>query len=149
MVFLSCSFKALFIFVSSADNLNFLSFKAFFELSIISSLPASKAWRISNSSSASFFLLIKDSRRSPSCDLTKLVQLSCPSNIFNCIASIPSFVQGFSNASGSLYSSSVNIIEVWDKKEYEISVSKSLKNFGDLAEEVMGDNSYLSADDIP
>ncbi|MFL2567849.1 MAG: division/cell wall cluster transcriptional repressor MraZ [Flavobacteriales bacterium] len=46
-------------------------------------------------------------------------------------------------------SSSVNIIEVWDKKEYEISVSKSLKNFGDLAEEVMGDNSYLSDDDIP
>lgn len=46
-------------------------------------------------------------------------------------------------------SSSVNIIEVWDKKEYEISVSKSLKNFGDLAEEVMGDNSYLSGDDIP
>ena len=46
-------------------------------------------------------------------------------------------------------SSSVNIIEVWDKKEYEISVSKSLKNFGDLAEEVMGDNSYLSEDDIP
>ena len=46
-------------------------------------------------------------------------------------------------------SSSVNIIEVWDKKEYEISVSKSLKNFGDLAEEVMGDNSYLSTDDIP
>ena len=46
-------------------------------------------------------------------------------------------------------SSSVNIIEVWDKKEYEISVSKSLKNFGDLAEEVMGDNTYLSADDIP
>ena len=46
-------------------------------------------------------------------------------------------------------SSSVNMIEVWDKKEYEISVSKSLKNFGDLAEEVMGDNSYLSDDDIP
>ena len=46
-------------------------------------------------------------------------------------------------------SSSVNIIEVWDKKEYEISVSKSLKNFGDLAEKVMGDNSYLSDDDIP
>ena len=46
-------------------------------------------------------------------------------------------------------SSSVNIIEVWDKKEYEISVSKSLKNFGDLAEEVMGDNSYMSDDDIP
>ena len=36
-------------------------------------------------------------------------------------------------------SSSVNIIEVWDKNEYEKSVSKSLKKFGDLAEEVMGD----------
>ena len=35
-------------------------------------------------------------------------------------------------------SSSVNIIEVWDKNEYEKSVSKSLKKFGDLAEEVMG-----------
>ena len=37
-------------------------------------------------------------------------------------------------------SSSVNIIEVWDKNEYEKSVSKSLKKFGDLAEEVMGDD---------
>ena len=46
-------------------------------------------------------------------------------------------------------SSSVNIIEVWDKVEYENSVSKSLDNFGDLAEDVMGDNSYLEADELP
>ena len=35
-------------------------------------------------------------------------------------------------------SSSVNMIEVWDKNQYEISVSETLKGFGDLAEEVMG-----------
>ena len=43
-------------------------------------------------------------------------------------------------------SSSVNIVEVWDKKEYEKSVSKSLKKFGDLAEEVMGNKNF---NDIP
>ena len=43
-------------------------------------------------------------------------------------------------------SSSVNIIEVWDKNEYERSVSKSLKKFGDLAEEVMGNKNF---NDIP
>ena len=37
-------------------------------------------------------------------------------------------------------SSSVNIIEVWDKSEYEQSVLKSIAEFGDLAEDVMGDN---------
>jgi len=46
-------------------------------------------------------------------------------------------------------SSSVNIIEVWDKVEYENSVSNSLENFGDLAEDVMGDNSYLDTDELP
>ena len=35
-------------------------------------------------------------------------------------------------------SSSVNMIEVWDKDQYEISVAETLKCFGDLAEEVMG-----------
>ena len=43
-------------------------------------------------------------------------------------------------------SSSVNIIEVWDKNKYEKSVSKSLKKFGDLAEEVMGNKNF---NDIP
>ena len=35
-------------------------------------------------------------------------------------------------------SSSVNMIEIWDKDKYESSVAESLKDFGDLAEEVMG-----------
>jgi|TARA_B110000914_G_C15519648_1_gene476022 MraZ protein len=46
-------------------------------------------------------------------------------------------------------SSSVNIIEVWDKSEYEQSVLKSIAEFGDLAEDVMGDTSYLSTDELP
>ena len=36
-------------------------------------------------------------------------------------------------------SSSVNMIELWDKKKYEKSVAKTLRNFSNLAEEVMGD----------
>jgi MraZ protein len=43
-------------------------------------------------------------------------------------------------------SSSVNIIEVWDKELYEESVSSSLKDFGSLTEEVMGNN---VGNDIP
>jgi MraZ protein len=43
-------------------------------------------------------------------------------------------------------SSSVNIIEVWDKELYEESVSISLKDFGSLTEEVMGNN---VGNDIP
>ena len=46
-------------------------------------------------------------------------------------------------------SSSVNIIEVWDKSEYEQSVLKSIAEFGNLAEDVMGDTSYLSTDELP
>ena len=75
----------------------------------------------------------------------KIVNLDSSSRIL-----IPKYLIVFAALEKQIVlSSSVNIIEVWDKKEYEISVSKSLKNFGDLAEEVMGDNSYLSADDIP
>ena len=35
-------------------------------------------------------------------------------------------------------SSSVNMIEIWDKNRYENSVSQTLQGFGSLAEEVMG-----------
>ena len=38
-------------------------------------------------------------------------------------------------------SSSVNMIELWDKKKYEKSVAKTLQKFSSLAEEVMGDQS--------
>ena len=34
-------------------------------------------------------------------------------------------------------SSSVNMIEIWDKEKYEISVAETLVGFGDLAEQVM------------
>ena len=45
-------------------------------------------------------------------------------------------------------SSSVNMIEVWDKKRYEEAVSDTLKSFGDLAEEVMGNQPKQSQDGI-
>ena len=39
--------------------------------------------------------------------------------------------------------SSVNMIEIWDKDKYEQVVKESLKDFGKLAEDVMG-NQTLS-----
>ena len=38
-------------------------------------------------------------------------------------------------------SSSVNMIEIWDKQTYEESLSETLKDFGSLAEDVMGGQS--------
>ena len=38
--------------------------------------------------------------------------------------------------------SSVNMIEIWDKENYEEVVKKSLVDFGSLAEEVMGNQSH-------
>ena len=45
-------------------------------------------------------------------------------------------------------SSSVNRIEIWDKDKYESSVAESLKDFGDLAEEVMGNQPLDGSDGI-
>ena len=45
-------------------------------------------------------------------------------------------------------SSSVNIVEIWDKDKYESSVAESLKDFGDLAEEVMGNQPLDGSDGI-
>ena len=45
-------------------------------------------------------------------------------------------------------SSSVNMIEIWDKDKYESSVAESLKDFGDLAEEVMGNQPLDGLDGI-
>ena len=44
-------------------------------------------------------------------------------------------------------SSSVNMIEIWDKEEYEKSVKETLTDFGTLAEEVMGNQPHR--DDLP
>ena len=45
-------------------------------------------------------------------------------------------------------SSSVNMIEVWDKQRYELSVSATLKDFGSLAEDVMGSQSLDQSNDV-
>jgi len=46
-------------------------------------------------------------------------------------------------------SSSVNVVEVWDKMLYEESVADSLENFGNLTEEVMGGLGNQNSNDIP
>jgi len=45
-------------------------------------------------------------------------------------------------------SSSVNMIEIWDKDKYESSVSETLKGFGNLAEDVMGSQSPEESDGV-
>jgi len=39
----------------------------------------------------------------------------------------------------TVISSAVNILEIWDKERYEEAISEATMDFGDLAEEVMGD----------
>lgn len=45
-------------------------------------------------------------------------------------------------------SSSVNMIEIWDKERYESSVAETLKGFGNLAEEVMGSQPLDRSDGV-
>ena len=45
-------------------------------------------------------------------------------------------------------SSSVNMIEIWDKDKYEDSVAKTLVDFGDLAEDVMGNQPQDESDGV-
>jgi MraZ protein len=45
-------------------------------------------------------------------------------------------------------SSSVSMIEIWDKNSYELSVSETLKDFGDLAENVMGNQPLSGLDEL-
>ena len=45
-------------------------------------------------------------------------------------------------------SSSVSMIEIWDKNRYESSVSETLKDFGNLAEDVMGKQPINKPDGI-
>ena len=45
-------------------------------------------------------------------------------------------------------SSSVNMIEIWNKDKYESSVAETLKDFGDLSEEVMGGQSSAESDGV-
>ena len=45
-------------------------------------------------------------------------------------------------------SSSVNMIEIWDKDKYEESVAQTLVDFGNLAEDVMGNQHQNESDGI-
>ena len=45
-------------------------------------------------------------------------------------------------------SSSVNMIEIWDKEKYESSVAETLVGFGDLGEQVMGNQSKDDTDGV-
>jgi len=45
-------------------------------------------------------------------------------------------------------SSSVNMIEIWDKDKYEDSVAETLVDFGNLAEDVMGNQPKNVSDGI-
>ena len=42
---------------------------------------------------------------------------------------------------------SVNVIEIWDKKQYEEIIKSTSKDFGKLAEEVMGNQPNINSDD--
>ena len=52
---------------------------------------------------------------------------------------IPKDLQLFANISKNVvFSSAVNIIEIWDKENYEKAIDDAADEFADLAEEVMG-----------
>ncbi len=52
---------------------------------------------------------------------------------------IPKELSDFANIKKDVVmASSVNIIEVWDKKNYEKAIDEAASDFADLAEEVMG-----------
>ena len=52
---------------------------------------------------------------------------------------VPKDLIAFANISKEIVvSSAVNIIEIWDKDNYENAIDNAAINFGDLAEEVMG-----------
>tara|TARA_B100000767_G_scaffold260850_1_gene271877 strand:- start:1018 stop:1257 length:240 start_codon:yes stop_codon:yes gene_type:complete len=62
---------------------------------------------------------------------------------------IPKDLFGFADLNKELVlSSSVNMIEIWDKNKYEASVADTLVNFGNLAEDVMGNQSQNESDGI-
>jgi MraZ protein len=64
----------------------------------------------------------------------KLVELDATGRIL-----IPKNLSEFAGIKKQVVmSSSVNIIEIWDKEKYENAIENAAENFSDLAEEVMG-----------
>ena len=73
----------------------------------------------------------------------KLVELDSAGRIL-----VPKDLFEFAQLNKSIVlSSSVNMIEIWDKDLYETSVSNTLKDFAKLAEEVMG-NQTTGSDEV-
>lgn len=61
---------------------------------------------------------------------------------------IPKDLMAFAGIDKELVlSSAVNIIEIWDKDQYEAAVNNAIDDFADLAEEVMG-NQEDTTDDV-
>jgi len=62
---------------------------------------------------------------------------------------IPKDLYSFADLQKELVlSSSVNMIEIWDKDKYEASVAETLVDFGTLAEDVMGNQPQDDSDGI-
>ena len=60
---------------------------------------------------------------------------------------IPKDLHSFANINNEVVlSSSVNIIEIWDKDLYEKAIDDAAVDFADLAEDVMGDQKFESND---
>jgi MraZ protein len=55
---------------------------------------------------------------------------------------IPKDLIGFAKINKEIVlSSAINIVEIWDKDNYEKAIDDAANDFADLAEEVMGDQS--------
>lgn len=64
----------------------------------------------------------------------KMVELDASGRLL-----IPADLQKFAGIKKQIVlSSAVNIIEIWDKEKYELAIDAATQDFGDLAEQVMG-----------
>lgn len=65
----------------------------------------------------------------------KMVELDASGRLL-----IPSDLQKFAGITKQVVlSSAVGIVEIWDKDKYEVAIDEATVDFGDLAEQVMGD----------
>jgi MraZ protein len=64
----------------------------------------------------------------------KMVELDASGRLL-----IPADLQKFAGIKKEIVlSSAVNIIEIWDKEKYELAIDAATQDFGELAEQVMG-----------
>jgi len=56
---------------------------------------------------------------------------------------IPKDLMGYAGIDKEIVlNSAINIVEIWDKEKYENAIESSIEGFGDLAEEVMGNDDF-------